>query len=77
MNHDTPTPKRTFKSRILYKSKNATGWPGVTRYLGDYAAVIKVKGVSHSLGIYASAEAAHKAYLRTCKSLGIKVKVKK
>jgi len=49
---------------------------GVSKYFNDWVAKIKYQGKVHKIGIYSTPEAAHQAYLKTCKALGIKVKTK-
>lgn len=68
--------KHNIYNRIVSRSKNKTGYPGVRKYLGDYAAVLRYNGKTHMLGIKRTPEEAHKLYVRTCKALGIKVRVK-
>lgn len=71
-----PKTKRTIYSRVLTKGKNKTGYVGVMKRWNDYVAQIRIRGRTHVIGIYATPQAAHKAYMKTCKSLGIKVKFK-
>lgn len=70
-------PKRTIYTRIVSRSKNKTKYPGVTAWYNDFKALIRYKGKVHTIGIYATAQEAHKAYLRTAKALGLKIRVKK
>lgn len=69
--------QRTIYNRIVSKSRNSTGYAGVMKHWNDFVAVIKYKGRTHRIGVYSSALEAHKAYLRTARQLGIKIKVKK
>lgn len=72
-----PENKRTIYSRVVSKSRNSTGLPGVTAWYNDFKALIRYKGKTHTIGIYASAVEAHKAYMRTAKALGLKIRVRK
>lgn len=68
---------RIIKQRTVLKSNNKTGYPGVIPYYHDFMARIRVGGKVHTLGIYATAEAAYRAYLKTAHDLKIKITVKK
>lgn len=69
-------PKRTIKSRILSRTKNRTGFPGVVQVYNDYAAIIRVSGKTHRIGLYRTASEAYAAYCKTAKDLGIKLRFK-
>ncbi len=68
---------RTIYNRVVSGARNKTGKAGVKKFLGDYIAVISVSGKTYQIGIYATVEAAHQAYLKTARDLGIKIKQRK
>jgi hypothetical protein len=50
-------------------SNNATGFLGVCKYRGRFAAQITVNGVHQNLGVFDTAEEAHEAYIKSKRSL--------
>ncbi len=65
------------QTRYIDLSRSKYHLTGVSKYFNDWVAKVKYQGKVHKIGIYPTAEAAHQAYLRTCKALGITVKTKK
>jgi hypothetical protein len=67
---------KTKQTRTIHLSRSKYGLTGTKKFFNDWIAQIRVNGKTHKIGIYPTAHAAHMAYLRTAKALGIKVKIK-